>query len=771
MDNSPLSSADPHRSALDQLIAFGLEVAAIEPDGVLHRVKHREDKAGSKNGWYVAQELRTYAGRILVVGAYGWWKAGDLIKHLKHDSAGLSIDEQREIEARRRDAETRAKAGRATEAAEAAARACKIWPTLPTEGPSEYLARKRIPAIGVRFARGAVVVPLRTGPTDADLVGLQWIHPDGTKRFLTGTAKRGAWCLLGDPPNPGAVLAIGEGYATCASVHGAMGWTCAVAFDAGNLLDVAKVLRQLYPGVRLLLLADDDHATRGNPGVTKAAKAARAVHGILAVPRFVSSAPDRGTDWNDLHCTEGRDSVRAQLESLLSTAGTPPPPATPEGSIIQGDFPGNEWRQRLQRTEKGSVRATAFNTRIILENDPSWRGVLGWCEFSHTVQKRQPPPLPHAARGEWEDADDGDLRFWLAEHYGIEPKGQDLVDAVHGTARALSFHPVRDYLDALHWDGIKRLAWWLSIYLGCGDESDIPPDERQSNQARYHELVGTLWLIQAISRIRQPGLKADAVLILEGIQGVGKSTALRVLFGDAWFSDTPIEIGSKDAYEAIRGLWGFEMAELDSLNKADATRAKAFFSSPKDRFRMPYGHRAKSYTRQCVIAGTTNQYTHLRDHTGNRRFWSVSVGIIDLGMLAKDRDQLWAEADHLFRTGAQWWPTPADLHLFEAEQEARLDGDVWETIISAHLSERIRLTPPKERATLTISAAEIMSYVLKIDTGMMRRPEQTRVGLIMIGLGWRPCKLGSRMQRLRGYRPGHAYLMGLDAEPLTEAPF
>lgn len=758
-----MSQREAWDEALDQLTRYGLVLEALAVDGVLHRVPHREDKPGRKNGWYVAHEFVTSRGRSIIVGAYGWWKEGDTVHKLRHDTAGLSYEEQQALAVRRQELEAAARVARENLAKEAARRAKSIWPGLSLEGPSPYLARKHVAAFDIRFARGSVIVPIRNGAGDDHLVGLQWILADGTKRLLTGTAKRGAYALLGAKPAPGDWVAIGEGYATCASVRMAMGWSCVVAFDAGNMGEVAKAIRRQYPGIRLVLLADDDHATRGNPGVTKAAAAARATQGLLAVPRFGSDAADRGTDWNDLHVAEGLPTVTTQLQALVANAGqeeAAPPPGM-GGEVIEGRFPGNDWRELLQRTEKEGVKPTSYNTRVILENDPAWRGVLGFCEFSSTIQKRELPPLRHASRGEWDDTDDSNLRYWLAQRYQIEPKGVDLSDAVSGAAMSAPFHPVRDYLDNLHWDGKERLHRWLVDYLGAGREH-LPADERGENQARYLELVGRYYLIQAVSRVRAPGQKADSVLILEGAQGQGKSTALRVLFGDPWFSDTPIDIGSKDAYESIRGLWCIELAELDSLNKADATRAKAFFSSHSDRFRLPYARRAKTYVRQCVVAGTTNHQTHLKDYTGNRRFWSITTSAIDLEALRRDRDQLWAEADHRFRAGEPWWVSDEDAYLFEEQQDARLDADVWESIISPWLKERLLGVMPHARPNHTVTAAEIMGEALKIDLGSMRRPEQTRVGLIMHSLEWRAVRVGRGTNRTRGYRPSATYLKGLE---------
>jgi putative DNA primase/helicase len=762
MSTGVMTASAAWSDALEQLTRFGLIIDHLACDGVLHRTPHRDDRPGRKNGWYVAHEYVTTSGRALIVGAFGWWKEGDTVHKLRHDTAGLSYDEQQALAVKRQELEAAAKAARQALASEAARRAQAIWPGLAVEGHSPYLQRKQAAAFGVRFARGSVVVPLRTGPADTDLVGLQWISPDGTKRLLTGTAKRGAYGLLGAEPGPGDWVAIGEGYVTCASVCMAMGWSGVFAVDAGNLLEVAKTIRRQYPGSRLVILADDDHATRGNPGIAKATAAARATQALLAVPRFASTTADRGTDWNDLHVTEGLPEVTRQLQSLVATA-SPSTPARP--AVIQGHFPNNDWRGLLQRNTAGAILPTSYNTRVILQHDPAWQGVLGFCEFSHTIQKRELPPYEHAARGEWEDADDANLRFWLAQRYAIEPKGVVLSDAVTGAALASSYHPVRDYLDGLRWDGVPRLYRWLVTYLGAGGAEHLPHDERNPNTQRYLELVGTYYLIQSVSRVRAPGRKADTVLILEGPQGKGKSTALSVLFGQAWFSDTPIDIGSKDAYEAIRGLWCIELAELDSLNKADATRAKAFFSSHTDRFRLPYGHRAKSHVRQCVIAGTTNHQAHLKDYTGNRRFWSVSTGAIDLDALARDRDQLWAEADHRFRQGETWWVQEEDAHLFTEQQDARLDADVWETVIAAWLEERLAGVMPDARPLHTVTAADIMRDALKIDLGSMKRPEQTRVGLIMGALDWRACRLGRGAQRTRGYRPTALYLRRLEAKP------
>lgn len=765
---------NPFDVALRQLQDFGLEVDALDVSGQVKRVKFDADKKGRESGWYVAHLVRADDGREIVVGAFGTWKDPDRTQRLKVSTDGLSAAIRAEIQRKAAAAARQAEQARLDKAKEAERRAGEIWGKLPDSGSSPYLDRKGVRAFGVRFSRGSIVLPVRAA--DNRLVGLQFIDAEGGKRFLTGTAKTGAFHLVGQAGDEPRVIGIAEGYATAATVHLAREGRLpvAVAFDAGNLKPVAMALRARWPQALLIVLADDDRATAGNPGRAKAEAAAKAVGGLAWLPPL---GEHPGTDWNDLQAAIGVDGVRAALDELW--AQRPQEPPKPLSNVVQGQFQGVEWQQRLQRTDKGVLKATAFNLRLILENDPAWKGVIGWCEFSARIFKRCPPPYANASRGEWTDADDADLRFWLGEHYGIEPKGQDLADPVQGAARSAPFHPVREYLDGLRWDGVARVDSWLAVYLGCAVDCGPEPaegsrerkewlDARQRG-VRYLSRVSAMALIQAVARVRLPGCKADYVLILEGEQGRQKSTSLRVLFGEEFFSDTPIDIGSKDAYESIRGLWCFEMAELDSLNKSDATRAKAFFSSASDRFRMPYGHRAQKFQRQCVVCGTTNQHQYLKDQTGNRRYWPVACGDIDIEALAEMRDQLWAEADHRYRAGEPWWPQDADHDLFASEQESRTELDAWEPAMIEYLNRLLK--PPETRSPpeirppgwsagqVFVTIAEVLKGSVDMDPAAIRRPEQTRAGYVMQRLGW----VHARRRRngsapIWGYTPGQAAL-------------
>lgn len=302
-----------YESALEQLRAHGLVVTTIEVSGRIVRVPC-EDQPRKKNGWYVAHQFRTSDGRAFVVGAFGDWRDPERRRSIDiGPSSGLGEQERAELKRQRESQRRAAEAERSLVAADAAERARRILAKLPDSGTSDYLRRKGVRAWGLRFSRGSVVVPLHD--ERGELVGLQFIDGEGTKKFLTGTAKRGAWHWVGDPAERGP-LAVAEGYATAATVHEATGWPVAVAFDAGNLMPVAVAVRRRFPGRLVVVCADNDHATAGNPGVTKATQACERVAGVLAVPAF--NVPEGRTDWNDLQAEQGVDVVRTQLRAAVA---------------------------------------------------------------------------------------------------------------------------------------------------------------------------------------------------------------------------------------------------------------------------------------------------------------------------------------------------------------------------------------------------------------------------------------------------------------------
>ena len=284
------------------------------------------------------------------------------------------------------------------------------------------------------------------------------------------------------------------------------------------------------------------------------------------------------------------------------------------------------------------VLATPRNAEVVLRHDTRWVGKLRRNAFTGEVIMETPGHGPEVMS----DVTCTRAVAWIEFVYGFVVSEDRVMKTVAMVAEDHQFHPVREYLDSLEWDGEPRIDGLLSGYFGARD-------------TELTRMLSRCWMISAIARAREPGCKVDTTLVLVGRQGARKSTACRVLAGE-WYSDTDLDLKSKDLYESIAGVWIYEMAEIDSYrSKADRSHVKRIMSSMVDRYRRPYGRGAESRPRQVVFIGSTNEDHFLDDVTGARRFWPVRVARIDIDALKRDRDQLWAEADRLHRDGHDWW--------------------------------------------------------------------------------------------------------------------
>jgi len=358
------------------------------------------------------------------------------------------------------------------------------------------------------------------------------------------------------------------------------------------------------------------------------------------------------------------------IDDHLATVG----PEVVLDAIANANFASAAWKKDLLRSKppinstEGRILPVLANAIAAFRHAPEWGGVLAFNEFGFGTVVLKPTPWGIVPKGEWTDYEDRLAADWL-QRQGILVSVEVAGQAVQTAARDRPFHPVRAYLRGLSWDGVERVDRWLTAYVGAA-ETD------------YSRAVGSRWLISAVARIFRPGAKADCCLILEGPQGIRKSTALRILAGEH-FTDELADLGSKDAAMQTRGVWIIELSELDSLSHSDVARIKAFMSRTTDRFRPPYGMRLVESPRQCVFAGTVNHSTYLRDETGGRRFWPVACGRIDVDALVRDRDQLWAEAKVGFEAGSVWWLDTAELIQLASDQQVdRYEGDPWEEVIA-----------------------------------------------------------------------------------------
>lgn len=299
----------------------------------------------------------------------------------------------------------------------------------------------------------------------------------------------------------------------------------------------------------------------------------------------------------------------------------------------------------LKKSESGNIHPTFGNALALMERHPDlFDGRFRQNLFSgnldildgDTVELR---PVT--------DEDIGHVRQYFWNAHEVDFSADTTHKAIQHRGYQQAYHPVRDYLESVKWDGVERVPYLLSNYIGATDDLDL------------NATMGIRWMVGCVARIYEPGCKLDTMLVLQGVQGALKSSAMAILGGE-WFSDAILDLRSKDASQQIEGVWIQEFGEMESVRKQEATLIKAWLSRRVERYRKPYARTVSVVKRQCVIVGTTNEDTFLSDKTGSRRFWirSVPPGIhANLDLLKRDRDQLWAEARHRYLEGTQWWLT------------------------------------------------------------------------------------------------------------------
>ncbi len=313
-----------------------------------------------------------------------------------------------------------------------------------------------------------------------------------------------------------------------------------------------------------------------------------------------------------------------------------------------------QWLDKLEYDRRGQIKQTMSNIITVLDNDPKLQGHIVHNLFTgFDCVLGGLPWNPRATR--WTNADEANLRVYLEENYGLVGKDR-IKDARTAVVTRRAVHPVRDYLNALQWDGVPRLDTLIIDYLGAEDNT-------------LTRLMTRKHFTAAVKRIMQPGCKYDYCLIVSGPEGIGKSTLFSIMGGD-WFSDSLVTMEGTKGMEQARGGWIIELPELGSIKRSDVEQVKAYISRQCDAYRPAYGAVVEEHPRQCVFCGTTNETNFLKGDTGNRRFWVIPVdGQHAPGHtreeLAARRDQIWAEA-------VQRWRDDEVLYLAaEQEKEAR----------------------------------------------------------------------------------------------------
>jgi putative DNA primase/helicase len=371
------------------------------------------------------------------------------------------------------------------------------------------------------------------------------------------------------------------------------------------------------------------------------------------------------------------------------------------------------WERQLARTKTGQLEKIISNVELVLANAPEWAGCIGWDDFAERIMVIK--ECPAGPLGPWTDNHDKVTTIWLQRCKWQLKAGLEVVaQAIETVAKRQRFHPLRDRLNALVWDGNERVDTWTTKYLGA-------------EHTLVHSAIGARWLLGAVRRAFEPGCQMDAALILEGSQGLGKSTALRVL-SLGFFTDQLSDVGSKDSCQELDGNWIIEIAELDAISRADAAKVKAFLTRRVDKYRSSYGRRVEEHRRQCVFAGSVNHNDYLRDETGGRRFWPVACNRIDIEALRRDVDQIWAESVQRYRNGhLSYIEDAAVAAALVTHTSERYQGDTWDSVVLTFAQLHESVSVPEclervgvERAKWTQSDAARVGKILKA-AGYLRR--------------------------------------------------
>jgi predicted P-loop ATPase len=389
------------------------------------------------------------------------------------------------------------------------------------------------------------------------------------------------------------------------------------------------------------------------------------------------------------------------------------------------------WESQLElnpKTEKPLT--TSKNIRILLENG-DFKGALAFDSFRNVeVLQKYVPGLRDAESGIWRGHDDALLRHYMAEKWGILGKGL-IADAFTCVTQKNSFHPIRDYLDGLTWDGVERAESCLITYLGADDD-------------HYTRQVTRKMLLAGVYRIYQPGTKFDQMLVLVGPGGCGKSVFLSKL-GKDWFSDGLKNLGNpKESGEHLQQAWILEVAELSAMRRAAIEEVKSFISKTSDRYRVAYDRVVSDFPRKSIFFGTTNDKNFLLDPTGNRRFWPVSVKRVPANIwhsLTREVvDQIWAEVSTWYKAGEDLLITEEASQVAEQYQKDHMEADGREGLIEAWLEKPYKVVDGRtifKGIVDSVSPIQILIECFGLEKGKIKNYECKQIASIMRNIsGW-----------------------------------
>lgn len=376
-------------------------------------------------------------------------------------------------------------------------------------------------------------------------------------------------------------------------------------------------------------------------------------------------------EWAYRYCLVKAKVERASLDAfkgeVVVGANLEPDDVQRAEKGVSRDSGARPWRDGLDRGGRDGEKLlpTVKNMVDILENAVG-PGAFRFDQFAvrEVYGETKHPWWPNAKAGSpVTDPDAVHLKLWFARKWHFEPSTGAVFDAITEVAHRHGFHPVREWLTSLEWDGVPRVDSWLKRHFQAKGQRD------------YLAQVFRKWMIASITRVFEPGAKFDWLPIFEGNQGAGKSTFGAILFGQDYFLDQLPHLNDKDAALNMTGKLCVEFGELESLRRNELETIKAFITRQVDNVRPPYGRKTIALPRQTIFLGTTDKEAYLKDDAGNRRFMPVKVGELDFDQLYTDRDQLWAEANFIYQNG---W-----------EEKLYLEGDAKQVAKDIQLSKMV----------------------------------------------------------------------------------
>lgn len=616
---------------IDAIRAAGLNPpTSIIPDGEIHRfsTKGKRDEAG----WYVFYDDNTPAG------AFGDWRTG-LSQNWRADiGRKLSATEEAEHRKRIEEIQRKREAEREQRRIEAKNLANEMLSKATDASGHPYLQAKGIIGYGIKQLDGEILVPMRD--TNKEIASLQRIRADGSKLFLSGTSfGDGLYHAIGKLSD---TIIICEGYATAASLHEATGFTTVIAFNAGNLPKVAKLIRSRYSDKTFIIAADDDQWTEGNPGMTAATEAARIIKATIIKPEFTDTS-SKPTDFNDLHKLEGIEAVKRCFEPKQELTAQDQP-GVPEQYIDTMTF-------LPDCNDKGRPLATIENVAEICHR-------LGVTVRYNVISKEEEILIPNESFSSDNQANASLawLTSWCAR---FKMPTDKLGDFITYLADRNLYNPVANWIKSKPWDGKSRLQ---SLF-----------DTISSTDDNLKEILIGRWLISAVAAAFNPnGVSAHGVLVLQGDQYLGKTK---------WFKSlVPEDLGlvkdgmllrpdDKDSVKQVCSFWLVELGELDAtFRKSDIAQLKSFITNQSDVLRRAYARKESHFARRTVFFGSVNPKQFLHDATGNRRYWTIEATAIDHSHKI-DMQQLWAEVYELYKNGETYYLTPEEMQMLNSHND------------------------------------------------------------------------------------------------------